>query len=228
MTTGFLLVPALAGYWVLSRTYVTHFIVDRHVGYRFLFEMAIVGLTILAVAWWISNVSGLGEAAWLSWLTDRWSRWVPFKYSGTLAITGIIAGVVPAAVNWLIPAQVAAAWRAPESESRFGWLLRESLEKGLLVEISTTTGKSYIGYVLEEDPRQWERDVALLPVLSGYRDPTTSRLRITTNYSRLPSEWMENYAVTIAMKEVVSINRFEPRVYQAMRAAREREERQSE
>ena len=135
----------------------------------------------------------------------------------------VIALAFPPIVNHFIPAEVAAAWRAPESEGRLGWLLRESLEKGLLVEISMTTRKSYIGFVLGEDPHGWERDVALLPVLSGYRDLETSRLWITTNYSVLPDVLpgasLENYAVTIAMKDIVSINRFEPEVYQAMKAA---------
>ena len=66
------------------------------------------------------------------------------------------------------------------------------------------TRKSYIGFVLGEDPHGWERDVALLPVLSGYRDAETSRLWITTNYSVLPDVLpdasLENYAVTVAME----------------------------
>ena len=57
--------------------------------------------------------------------------------------------------------------------------------------------------------------MALLPVLSGYRDPESLRLRITANYSRLPAELLQNYAVTIAKKEIVSISRFDPQVYRA-------------
>ena len=192
MNTSLLVVPALAGYWVLSRTYITHFIVDRHVGYRFIFETAVVGLAILVVAQILVVAAGWQDAE---------LKWLPFEYAATLTVMVVIALAIPPVVNQIVPADMAAARRAVVDESRFGWLLRESLEKGLLVEISTTTRKSYVGFVLDEDPQGWERDVALLPVLSGYRDPETVRLRITTNYSLLKEGMLENYAVTIAMKE---------------------------
>lgn len=118
-------------------------------------------------------------------------------------------------MNRKIPEEEAAARRALVEESRFGWLLRESLEQGYPVEISTTTRKSYVGFVLDEDPQGWERDVAILPVLSGYRDPRNLRFRVTANYADLLSDEMaENYAVAIAMKEIVSIARFDRDVHE--------------
>ena len=212
MNTSLLVVPALAGYWVLSRTYILDFVVDRHVGYRFIFETALAGLGILAAAHFLVRVAS-HFLPWVAGLEDGKCAWAPFEHAATLATMVVIALAIPPLVNWKIPA--AAARRAPVEESRFGWLPRESLEKGLLVEISTTTRKSYIGFVLGEDPQGWEQDVALLPVLSGYRDPESVRLRITANYSRLPAELLQNYAVTIATKEIVSISRFDPQVYRA-------------
>ena len=134
MNTSLLVVPALAGYWVLSRTYITHFIVDRHVGYRFIFETAVVGLAILVVAQIIVVAAGWQDAE---------LKWLPFEHAATLTVMVAIALCIPPVVNQFIPADMAAARRAVVDESRFGWLLRESLEKGLLVEISTTTRKSW-------------------------------------------------------------------------------------
>ncbi len=214
MNTSLLVVPALAGYWVLSRTYITHFVVNRHVGYRFIFETALAGLGILAAAHLLVRVAAQ-LLPYVAGLEDGKWAWAPFEHAATLATLAVIALAIPPLVNWRIPEDADAARRAPVEESRFGWLLRESLEKGLLVEISTTTRKSYIGFVLGEDPQGWEQDVALMPVLSGYRDPESLRLRITANYSRLPAELLQNYAVTIATKEIVSISRFDPQVYRA-------------
>ena len=69
----------------------------------------------------------------------------------------------------------------------------------------------------------------VVPALAGYwvlsrtfithfvvdRDPANLRFRITANYVDLLSDEMaENYAVTIAMKEIVSIARFDRDVYE--------------
>ena len=85
------MIPALAGYWVLSRTYLFHFIVDRHVGYRFIFEMALAGLLMLVIAWSLTHVSGLGEVVWLCSFIQQWGIWAPFDYSGTFAVMAVIA-----------------------------------------------------------------------------------------------------------------------------------------
>ena len=76
MNTSLLVVPALAGYWVLSRTYITHFVVDRHVGYRFIFETALVGLGILAAAHILVRVAAhfLPCVAWLEDGKWAWAK----------------------------------------------------------------------------------------------------------------------------------------------------------
>ena len=214
MNISLLVVPALAGYWVLSRTFITHFVVDRHVGYRFVFETALAGLVLLVAPHVIVRIAECFVPS-IGVLESGEFGWAPFKHAGTFAMLALIALSIPPLVNWKIPEDEAAARRALVEESRFGWLLRESLEQGFPVEISTTTRKSYVGFVLDEDPQGWERDVAILPVLSGYRDPANLRFRITANYVDLLSDEMaENYAVTIAMKEIVSIARFDRDVYE--------------
>ena len=67
MNTSLLVVSALAGYWVLSRTYITHFVVDRHVGYRFIFETALAGLGILAAAHFLVRVASHFFRGWRGW-----------------------------------------------------------------------------------------------------------------------------------------------------------------
>ena len=90
MNTSLLVVPALAGYWVLSRTYITHFIVDRHVGYHFIFETAVVGLAILVVAQIIVVAAGWQDAE---------LKWLPFEHAATLTVMVAIALGIPPVVN---------------------------------------------------------------------------------------------------------------------------------
>ena len=217
MNIGVWLVPVMAGYWFLRVCHLTRRAFLSTTGYEFFFAAATAGGLLLSVARilalgaeWIAEATGFG---WFGW-----ERFAPFEYSGTLVLTVVLGLVAAVVVNVCISDDEAAARWAEKHESRFGWILRKSLEERLLVEVSTTSRKAYIGYV--RTAAEWERDVALLPFLSGYRDPTTGRLRITTNYSQLPPQWLENYAVTIAMKEVVSISRFDPKVYNQLRQAR--------
>ena len=214
-----MLVPVLAGYWFLSRTHVfKRAYTDDKSNYELFFASAIFGGVFLMLAWPVASALG-HMASWnacLSWIPVKWSEFVPFSHSGAVAITTGIAIASSAITNAIIPDKEAAARWALENESRVGWILRESLERRRLVEMSLTNGKSYVGFVLEEDPRGWEQDVALLPVLSGYRNERTKRLVLTKNYAVAGRRALRNYAVVVPVKEVVSICRFDVSVHRQL------------
>lgn len=94
MNISVLVVPALAGYWVLSRTYITHFVVDRHVGYRFVFETALAGLALLAAAHLLIRLAACFIPFVVS-VENGEVAWAPFKHAGTLATLAVIALVIP-------------------------------------------------------------------------------------------------------------------------------------
>ena len=69
--------------------------------------------------------------------------------------------------------------------------LQDSAQGPQTVEIALNSGKTYIGYatvsgIFQRDAT--EPDIALLPVVSGYRDKNTQELKLTTSYGHYYDE----------------------------------------
>lgn len=101
-------------------------------------------------------------------------------------------------------------------------LIRASINHQDLIELSLSSGKSYIGFALKGGiTGQREADVALIPVASGYRDKDTRELKITTDYRSVVQEYCENtsnlehkdFRIVVPMREIISARIFHPKVY---------------
>lgn len=214
MNLGIWLVPVLAGYSVLRFSHFVKRSFRSTSGYEFFFGAALAGGLLLIVArliTWVGEAMGAGATAlWICW-----KEYADFDYSGTLAMVVLLALVFIVEMNLVITDQDAASRWVEKNESRIGWILRMSLEKRWLVEIATKTGKSYVGYVIRM-PGQWDprpEDVALTPMASGYRRRDTHRLKLTRFYVELNDP--HEYLIVLPLAKVVSICRFDPRVYRA-------------
>ena len=211
-----MLLPVLAGYWFLSRTHVLkRAYTDDKSNYELFFASAIFGVAFFVVGWLLVALLGVvaPHIAWLAGILDLWREVAPFNQSDAIALAIGIAFVSSRVTNaWITDKEAAARW-ASENESRMGWIFRESLERRQLLEVSLTNGKSYVGFVVDQDPRGWEQDVALLPVLSGYRNTKTKRLVLTKNYAASRPRSLEDYAVVLPTNEVVSVCRFDVSVH---------------
>ena len=212
MNLGIWLVPVLAGYSVLRFSHACKRSFTSTAGYEFFFSAALVGGLLLMVArlfTWFGEVTGAGTTA----LWIFWKEYADFDYSGTLAMVVLFALAVIAVTNLAITDQDAASRWVEKNESRIGWMLRMSLEKFWLVEIATKTGKSYVGYVIRM-PGQWDprpEDIALAPAASGYRRADTHRLELMRFYAEFSDP--HEYLVVLPLTNVVSICRFDPKVY---------------
>ena len=88
MNLGLLLIPALGGYYLLSRWHVSRYWVARQSGYKLFFSAAIAGAALLAAARLIAVVLPQGG---LSPLIGVWQVYAPFDYAGTVAISAALA-----------------------------------------------------------------------------------------------------------------------------------------
>lgn len=165
-----------------------------------------MGAALLLCARVIVYGAGLVDVAWIASLSALWSRLAPFEHSGTIGLMALLAGTFPLALNHFVTKEDAAARWAEENETRFGWLLRESLESRRMVEVRTTSGDVFVGFVLA-DAANWESDVALLPVIRAHRDPDTARLVLDANHASEDIEELDELATAIAMSAIVSIGR---------------------
>lgn len=229
MNFSLLLVPALAGYWFLSRANATRFRVYRQAGYALVLESAIMGVILLTFAWLIALsfeciLAALGSigADFVEKIKSK-----PFEYSGTVLCTAVLALVLPSVLNRFHDENEFAREEAMKNGDLIELLMQESLDESTLVELSMNSGKSYIGLALESgvaSPRS-EPDVSLIPLASGYRTSKSRRLVLTTNYASIIDEFdkqsssqlnASRWRVVVPRSKIISAQPFDPEVYRSL------------
>lgn len=220
MNLSLLLIPALGGYYLLSRTLLFRYWVARQAGYKLFFAAAIAGVCLLGFARLIA-VSLPGDL--VVPLAGWWRDFAPLDYAGTVAISAALAVVVPEVANVFVDRNKR-AMRAPKANGDLiECLMQEAIDsKGrMLVEVSTVGSKCYIGFALESGVAAGnDSDIAITPIASGYRDGETRELRITRNYLPALREStldVAEFRVVIPLSQVSSARRFDPEAYKLLR-----------
>ena len=228
MDLGILIVPALGGYLFLRIAYLTKFRLYRESGYHLVFWSASAGIFLFAGAYLTTPFthpfySFIGE--WLG---------LPAINSlvATLVTTILLSIVLPYIINHTIYTKEKARLKmADKKGSHIEWIIEESYSNETWIELTLKNGKSYIGIALglSLEPgitKPNESDTALLPFFSGYRDPNTHKLHITTNYSPVIStleadcrkegrEVHDVLRIAIPISEIRSARPFDLKVYES-------------
>lgn len=220
MNLSLLLIPALGGYYLLSRTLLFRYWVARQTGYKLFFAAAIAGVCLLGLARLIavSLPSDLVVP-----LAGWWRDFAPLDYAGTVAISAALAVVVPELANVFVDRNKRAMRAAKASGDLIECLMQEAIDsKGrMLVKVSTVGSKCYIGFALESGVAAGnDSDIAITPIASGYRDGETRELRITRNYLPALREStldVAEFRVVIPLSQVSSARRFDPEAYKLLR-----------
>lgn len=240
MGLGLFLIPTIGGYWFLTQFNYTRYRVFRDSGYHTLFSSAFVGALLFGVAHLIILL--LNHCC--PPLDALWESYFPAAYSDTVALSVALGVALPPIVNQLhrlpfrqghltrLPligiffydAAGAAYHTARENNDFIELLIADSIADRNLIELSLKNGKSYIGFALERGIKrqQDEPDVVLIPVASGYRDPETKSLTITTHYAPVIEQSLagksdlsnEDFRIVIPMSEIVSARLFFPEAYE--------------
>lgn len=219
MNLGLLLIPALGGYYLLSRSHIWRYWIARQSRHKLFFSSAIAGAVLLAAA---RLVAILLPADGLSPLVTAWHDYAPFEYAGTVAISAILAVAIPLATDPFFNENKRAMRAATAHGDLIECLVQEAVDSNgrQLVEVSTKGSKCYIGFAPESGVAAGgEADIAIAPVASGYRDSETRALRITTDY--LPALRQINlevaeFRVVIPLSEIASARRFDPDAYELL------------
>ena len=230
MGLGWLLVPALGGYWLLTHLRITRYSVLRDSGYHVFFRAATAGGLLVVVAYALVQCTDWAFPA----VGLLWKRVVPFDYSGTFMLSAVLGFVLPSVINLFYRDVMVAERAAVETGDLIELLIAESIRRHILIEVSLKSGKAYIGYAIEaEPPVRGESDVAVVPLWSGYRHSETRELTITKDYvpvisqyfnqstdpQRLPARaWRwQDFRVAIPRSEIGSARLFDPEVYDQLR-----------
>ncbi len=226
----------LGGYAFFTRWHVTSFHAKRAEGQRLYLEAALIGarlfvlalvLHVVGMTYWDAYASGFGGAAMAA--ADS----ILEEPHGTVQVHLVVAAVysVPlgAALATLLNLRQPRELALRRSLSALDAYLRDAQLAEVPVAVTLTTGKVYIGYVMQiTDPDRPPPAIVLLPVFSGHRDPA-GRLTLTTDYLRfyealsadsdkaaeldLPEDWQSRFEIVLRADQIVSANMFSPTVY---------------
>ncbi len=228
MGLGLLLVPALGGYLFLSLCNITRYRAEHLSGYRIVLEAACagVGLFLIARLMAFATTSAVPDFGHL--VGCLWRKILPIEHSGTMALS-VAAGWLAAGLLNQIPRWNRKDMRRRAAEEHgdvISLTVDDAIEQDKLVEISLKEGKSYIGRPYKGIFGIRDRgDVAILPVMSGYRDKNTGNLEITVYYVPIIKSLAKqsssvdpaDFRVAIPVREVVSARIFSPAVFREFR-----------
>lgn len=230
MGLGVVILPALIGYWCLTRLHYTSFRILRDTGYHVLFKSALAGIVLAIVA----RVPVLFLLPWCpEWVVSQWKMFAPFDFSGTILASAALALVVPWIGNAAYDKRRAFERVADEDGNAIAALVSDSINYRIHIEVSLKSGKSYMGYAFgsgREGPRS-QSDVRLLLSASGYRREDTRELVITTNYAELQAELqdapdsrytMTEFQVVFPLEDVASARPFNPEVFEMFQERKQR------
>ena len=223
----FLLVLALGGYWFLTHCHRTNHQIARGTGYHVLFQSSLAGGAIFT----ISHIVILIIHHHIPQFKECWQSFIPYPFSDTVALGVLVSCTLPYIFNRIWNAEKSDRKAAKDSGNLIELMLRESIERKKLVEITLKNRKSYIGSVTDSGAiNDGETDISLIPVASGYRDQDTQELHITTNYAPVIKKAFFSYTdfrIVIPMSEIVSVRLFDPKTYRLFqkRASRRRPRR---
>lgn len=213
MNLGLLVLPALAGYFFLTRTYLFRYQIQRESGYRLFFKSAIAGVALAVVA---RLIVFLFEATFPGF-EAIWADYAPFEHSGLAAFCAVLALAVPPLLNKFFGQDWSAKRAAETNGDLVELVMQESLERQVLVELTTQSGKSYVGLARASGvSAQGDADLSLMPLASGYRHKDTHQLVFTTHYASAIENFSgdpEDFRVVLPRAEIMSARIFHPEVY---------------
>jgi len=140
-----------------------------------------------------------------------------------LAISLVLGFLIPLVVNLVIKKEDSATRAAKENGDLIELLIAESIKNEMLVELSMSSGKSYIGFALDSGVGKYgESDISLIPVAGGFRDKDTQKLTITDNYATVVKSLVDSsdsvdsarrFRVVIPMSQIILARTFDPEIY---------------
>lgn len=235
MEAAFLLLPIIGGY-VFSRFWiVTKYQTIRETGHALYFRAAFYGIlfSFLAIPLRIVILKYLPEYGQLEhyFLSAQYNQPSPSLQASLIGVTigaFVLGTTVWIPLNWLVlPSQRVKIFQNALKENDVDRLLFDTILESKPVMISLENGKVYVGFCLTT-VNTWanrKTTVALLPMVSGFRDPKTHTLTFTTDYltffEALDADQPDGedpmfsgeFEVVLPVERIVSVQRFDLEAY---------------
>jgi len=218
-----LLIPLLGGFLfvVLSKLF-RHHILNHGGQYLFLLS-ASIGFFFLVLSFFITKLIASCFPEFAEWWTDI----VPFLYSGTTSGAIILALLSTIPFTFMEKDKVI-EFIIMENGDSIDKMLWEAFIGTSLVCITLDNDKVYVGFVSNPYGKGFNRisSINISPSLSGYRSTDDRSVEWTNYYYLVKMDVVENpdeytgtkihLGVAIPLSRIVSINKFDPIIYQKL------------
>ena len=205
----------------------TRFLMKRRSGYHLFFWAAIAGMflhipgTVVAV---VANRVIIDSCLSYSPLScfEKWPLLTSDMYP-CIAIFSFLSGfVLPYIFNPFFPEKEATDKAAADNGDFLELLLAEAMAHTMPVALVLKSRKVHIGFAQNNgiESQDGEFDIALIPLVSGYQEPDTLVLKLTTYYPQQIREDQESdkrgrrpdlkRSIVIPLPQIVSARIFDP------------------
>ena len=215
MPYNLFLLPLIGGFLFVHFAHYFRFAAQRLDGYRLLFQSAIAGIALSALARSTDLLIGLSPLG--PSVQKFWYKFSPFDYSATSALSLLLGPATAVLLNQFIGKQKAKDIEIRQRGNSLIKLLHRAEKEKRLISITLDIRKWYVGWVAESpnlDPQ--ELYFRLLPFISGYRDKDTLETRRTVFYDAvLQDESLDQseFVITLALKDVKIAGFFNDEIY---------------
>jgi len=180
MPFNLLLLPLLGGFifvrnWKRSRYYAL-----RSQGEVLLFYSATAGTIFLIISTFLVFLLG----PMLPKIDSLWHQMAPYEHSGKAALAFILASTIWIPWNQFFDDEEEIDRVIQSRRDALELIFRTSMGENQLVALTVKNGKVYVGYIVSNvNPAFPMESLGLIPMMSGYRDPTNKRFVFTTQYT---------------------------------------------
>ncbi len=228
MPYNLFLLPLAAGYFILTNFVLSKYKYQRLSSQRLLFSSIITGIFLISISFFIRSLINFqfpdsipilhGELYNFFILTEVHYLWTSvFIFLAALLLTYICNFIIIKFKGKAFPLMKAIKEEGDEIEQLF----KNSAITGELMQITLKNDKVYIGFTdILPEPKKTNY-LKITPVLSGYRDPITKELEITTKYFKILEIYLSNFPEfdiydidnSIKQDEILTANIYDQRVF---------------
>lgn len=216
MSFDLLVLPLIGGFIFASKCNLTRASTKRVEGYRLFFYSALVGAILLLIAHTICYLVNSCNTA----ISANFHTFLQYPNIGKSMIAIVMGVTLWKPFNHFFAKKE--SWVRKDIE-RYGDHLDElflrAFDEEKLIQITLRNGKVYVGRTLKAfEPFSQNEYVRILPIQSGFRNPTTHKVTYTANYDAAYTltqsiQVLESQGVVIAVGDIVSASFFDQELY---------------
>lgn len=231
MPWNFLILPLIAGYYLLTRSYYFKFKQQRLDTQRLIFETILLGVGITIITYFTRAII---ESVFPSWVPALY-KFIPIHlpYTGTCIFTLLFSVSLTELSNLFVPKHsqkfIKKAIKSVGNE--FELMLESSFSEGLLLQFTLDNNKFYIGWVKELPVPSISNYIRIIPAISGYRNEEME-LVFTSQYLSVYSEYIQegkitdieqlNIDIVLNLKNIISVGYFDKDMYNRFNRLKDR------